>query len=268
MPDEPLIPGAQPAITAPHAAVIPGQNAQPNAQPPVAPPPPVAPQIGSMHSPPDMISVPIAHLEALVATQARNHQLENEKREGERAAHEKLVQALAEKGQAVEAVKAVRDQMDVQLREATEKAVATSERIKRYALDNELRQVLGSKPLHEHAADQLTKLWKTEFMVAEEGDKYVVRTPTYQTVDQFVTAQLARPEYQHFVRASAAVGSGAIASGSVQGSPTGGPPPPEPEYKNAGEYYMAWTKQRQAQQNQNPNTNLQLPLGIRGLKPQ
>ena len=47
-----------------------------------------------------------------------------------------------------------------------------------------------------------------------------VRTPTFQSVSDFVAAQLARPEYAHFIRASNPGGGTAGTTGAHQAAPT------------------------------------------------
>ena len=44
--------------------------------------------------------------------------------------------------------------------------------------------------------------WRNQFVVEPAGDSFNVRTPAFQSVGDFVQAQLAKPEYAHFVRAS------------------------------------------------------------------
>ena len=62
--------------------------------------------------------------------------------------------------------------------------------------------MLASQPLVPGGAEQLTQLWRNQFVVEPQGDSFTVRTPTFQSVGDFVQAQLARPEYAHFIRAS------------------------------------------------------------------
>ena len=97
---------------------------------------------------------------------------------------------------------------------------AVEERAKRYALDGEVSRVLASQPLVPGGAEQLTQLWRSQFVVEPQGDSFTVRTPTFQSVGDFVTAQLARPEYAHFIRASNPGGGTAGTTGAHQAAPT------------------------------------------------
>ena len=74
-----------------------------------------------------------------------------------------------------------------------------------------------------HAAAILTKVWRDEFKVEAHGDTFVVQTPTLQTVEAFVVAQLATPEYASFVRAqNPAGGTGGVpVAGQTLPTPTG-----------------------------------------------
>jgi hypothetical protein len=151
---------------------------------------------------PQTVTIPADQLQSFLSLQSRIVQLEQEKTQRETAATEERIRLMTEKGQAENAVKELRTQKDAEL--ATEKTarVSLEDRAKRYALDGELSRVLASQPIVPGAADQLTKLWRGEFQVDHSGDSFTVRTPTFQTVPDFVTAQLARPEYSHFIRAS------------------------------------------------------------------
>jgi hypothetical protein len=122
-----------------------------------------------------------------------------------------------------------------------------------------LARVLASKPLLPSAAAQLTKLWRGEFQVTEEGETFTVRTPTFQSVDQFITAELAKPDYAHFLRAqNPGGGTGGTAGGSQAAPP--GEPEAAKDYATLGDYLMDLTKARQAAQGTNPMTNLRLAV--------
>jgi len=263
MADEPVQ-----TVTVPHPAyVTPPPGVAVTTAPPVAAVPPVAaaPPVPVAYPPPPvaaMVSIPMSQLEVFAANQARIAQLEAENRQREQAAREKEIQLLTEKGQAVEAVKTLRETKDAELKAISDSKLQLSDRAKRYALEGELSRVLASKPLHEHGVAQLAQLWRGEFQVAEEGESFQVRTPTFQTVDQFVTAELAKPQYAHFLRAvNPGGGSGAAGSG-VQGAPTGAPEPVK-DYKNYGDYLLdKGVAERQAK-GTDPRTNLTLPFGTR-----
>ena len=54
------------------------------------------------------------------------------------------------------------------------------------------------QPLVPGGAEQLTQLWRNQFVVEPQGDSFTVRTPTFQSVGDFVQAQLARPGVRPF----------------------------------------------------------------------
>jgi hypothetical protein len=255
----------QQTVTVPHPAYVTPPVGVPVTTPPAQVPPQAAapPPVPTAYPPPppSTVTIPMSQLEALVATQARIAQLEAEQRQRETAAREKEIQLMTEKGQAVEAVKTLRETKDAELKAANDAKTQLADRAKRYALEGELSRVLANKPLHEHAAAQLSRLWRGEFQVAEEGESFSVRTPTFQTVDQFVTAELAKPEFAHFLRAQNPAGGTGVAQTGVQGAPTGAAEQPK-DYKNYGEYLMDQTIQAQKAKGMDPRTNLTLPMGI------
>jgi hypothetical protein len=259
MPEEP-----QPTVTVPHPAyVTPPAGVAVTTPPAQAPPPAAAPVLAAAPAPPPAatVTIPMSQLEALVATQGRIAQLEAEQRQREQAAREKEIQLLTEKGQAVEAVKSLREQKDAELKAISDAKLQLADRAKRYALEGELSRVLAAKPLHEHAAGQLTQLWRGAFQVAEEGESFTVRTPTFQTVEQFVTGELAKPEFAHFLRAQNPGGGTGAAQTGVQGAPLGVPEPAK-EYKNYGEYLKDQIIEKQKATGMDPRTNLTLPMGV------
>ena len=99
-------------------------------------------------------------------------------------------------------------------------------RAKRYALDGELARALASQPLVPGAADQLTKLWRSEFVVEPHGDSFKVQSAaSFQPPSDYVAAMLARPEYAHFIRAQNPGGGTAGTTGARQAAPTPAPNP-------------------------------------------
>ena len=112
---------------------------------------------------------------------------------------------------------------------------ALEERAKRYALDGELSKALASQPLVPGGAEQLTQLWRNQFQVEPQGESFHVRTPTFQSVGDFVGAQLARPEYAHFVRAQNPAGGTAGTTGAHQAAPTPASPAATHDAKEFGE---------------------------------
>ena len=77
--------------------------------------------------------------------------------------------------------------------------------------------------------------WRGQFTVEAMADNFAVRTPTFQSVNDFVAAQLAQPNYAHFIRSTNPGGTD-VTKGAHQADPT---PPPNtpapPQPKTLGE---------------------------------
>jgi hypothetical protein len=200
-------------IPTPATPAQPVVAAVPATAPNPAPPAPVAPPAPPM---PQSVTIPLEQLQAFTSVQARLAQMELEQRTRDDKATADRVTLMAQKGQVEEAMRTQREEAQRQLDAERATHAATTDRAKRYALDGEVSRVLASQPLVPGGAEQLTKLWRGEFVVEPRGETYVVQTPTFQTVGDFVTAQLAKPEYAHFIRASNP--SGGTAGGTGGGS--------------------------------------------------
>jgi hypothetical protein len=190
---------------------------------PVAVVPPVA------AAAPSTVTIPLDQLQAFTAMQARLATIEAEGRQREAQVEADKATAMIKRGEIESALALMKKQSDDQLAAERGKLAATEERAKRYALDGELARVLANQPLIPHAALHLTKLWRSEFNVVPAGDSFNVQTPTLQSVEAFVVAQLATPEYSAFVRAqNPGGGTGAVAvAGQTTPTPnaqTGAPP--------------------------------------------
>ncbi len=181
MPDEPIPTPATPAVA---VAPAPVTNT-------VTPPP----------APPAGITISATDYTEFMATRTRLAAIEQERAREVAEANAREVAALAQKGQIEGALTMLRQQAQADLDAERVKSRATEDRAKRYALDGELARSLSSQPLVPGGAEQLTQLWRSQFHVQPEGDSFAVRTPAFQSVGDFVTQQLARPEYAHFVRA-------------------------------------------------------------------
>ena len=168
------------------------------------PPPPAAPQT---------VTIPMEQLQTFTTMQSRLAQMELDQQARNEKAIAERVQLLAQKGEIENAMKIQREEAQKQLDAEKATHAATTDRAKRYALDGEVSRVLASQPLVPGGAEQLTQLWRREFLVEPAGDSFTVRTATFQTVGDFVAAQLAKPEYAHFIRASNPGGGTAGGSG-------------------------------------------------------
>ncbi len=209
------------------------------------------------------VTIPLEQLQTFTAVQARLATLEGEQRSRESAAREEQAKILAQKGEVENALKMLRDQSESQLSSERARLAAVEERAKRYALDGELSRALSSQPLVPGGAEQLTRLFRGEFMVDSQGDSFTVRTPTFQSVGDFVKAQLERPEFAHFVRASGQSGT-AGTTGAHQTTPT--PPAtqaPAQAPKTLGEAVIM-RMQNMKKDEPDPRYNLGSSFGLRG----
>lgn len=201
---------AQPNPSAPvHVNV----NYPPQAAPVVAPATPVAP------ASPATATITLEQLQAFTMAQTRVAQMEADQKVRDDAAKAQLVAAMAAKGDIENAFRLAREQSAAELKAEKDRLTETDNRARRYALDGELARTLASHPLVPSGAEQLTQLWRSQFVVEPQGDSFAVRTPTYQPVGEFIAAQLGRPEYAHFVRAQNPQG-GIAGTGGQGTSPT------------------------------------------------
>ena len=127
-------------------------------------------------------------------------QLEAERRTEADVARGKEVELLAKKGEIEEALRRTREDTQKALDAERASRAALEDRAKRYALDGELSRVLASQPLVPNGAEQLTQLWRKEFVVEPSGDSFRVQTPTFQSVGDFVKSRLSDPGFAHFLR--------------------------------------------------------------------
>jgi hypothetical protein len=172
------------------AAVAPAPVAQPAT--PVTPAPAQQPQT---------VTIPLEQLQPFTSVQARLAQLEAEQRSRDEAARAEQVKLMAAKGEVENALRIQREEAQKQIDSERAAKASIEERAKRYALEGELSRVLASQPLVPNGAEQLTQLWRNQFTVEPQGDSFTVRTPTFQSVGDFVKSKLAEPGYSHFIRA-------------------------------------------------------------------
>jgi len=203
MPLDPTPSPAQPAAPAPTGTAAPtGQ----------APPAPAEPQT---------VTIPLETLTAFTAMQARLAQVEAQNLAREQQAQQEQATILAKKGDVEAALQLLRTESDRAINAARADLTMATDRAKRYAVEGELSRALAGQPLMPGAAAQLTKLWRGEFSSEPTGDTFQVRTPTFQSVGDFVAAQLASPDYAHFVRAQNPTGGTGGLNPAGQATPTG-----------------------------------------------
>lgn len=140
----------------------------------------------------------------------------------------------------------------------------TEDRAKRYALDGELSRVLAGQKLVPGGAEQLTQLWRGQLQVEAHGDSYVVRTPQFQSVEDFVTAQLAQPHYSHFLRPAGLGGTAGTAGGNLSPpTPAANPAPAAQPPKTLGEAVILHMQSIKSERSADPRLDLSSPMGLR-----
>jgi hypothetical protein len=212
------------------------------------------------------VAIPLEQVQAFTTMQARLAQLESEHRSREQAIQQEQARAAAEKGDVEKALRLLREQSDQQVQAERARLTQVEERAKRYALDGELSRALSACNLVPGGAEQLTQLWRSQFLVDAQGDSFAVRTPTFQSVGDFVHQQLARPEYAHFVRAQNPGGGTGGLPPSAQTLPsTPANPAQMPQPKNMGEAVILHMQNMQKAQG-DPRANISLPMGLKAVR--
>jgi hypothetical protein len=210
------------------------------------------------------VSIPLEQLHAFTSMQARLAEMEAAQRAQQESTRQEQARILAQKGEVENALRMLREQSEQTLNAERQKLVQVEERAKRYALDGELSRTLASHNLVQGGAEQLAHLWRSQFVVETQGESFAVRTPTFQTVGDFVTQQLARSEYAHFLRAST---QGGTATGqTIQAAQT--PPSnlaPAPQPRNMGEAVILHMQGIQKAQG-DARANMSLPMGLKAAR--
>ena len=210
------------------------------------------------------VTIPLEQLQAFTSIQARLAEMEAAQRAQQEAAQQEQARILAQKGDLENALRLAREQSEQALSAERQRLAQIEERAKRYALDGELSQALTSYNLVQGGAEQLAHLWRSQFVVDAQGDSFAVRTPTFQSVNEFVSQQLARPEYAHFLRATT---QGGTATGqTIQAAQTPpASPTPAPQPRNMGEAVILHMQGLQKAQG-DARANLSLPMGLKAAR--
>lgn len=210
------------------------------------------------------VTIPLEQLQAFTSIQARLAEMEAAQRSQQEAAQQEQARILAQKGEVENALRMLREQSEQTLSAERQRLVQIEDRAKRYALDGEVSRALAAHSLVPGGAEQLALLWRSQFVVDTQGDSFAVRTPTFQSVGEFVSQQLARPEYAHFVRAST---QGGTATGqTVQAAQTPpANPAPATQPRNMGEAVILHMQGLQKAQG-DARANLSLPMGLRAAR--
>jgi len=170
---------------------------------------------------PQTVTIPLEQLQAFTAIQTRLAKIEEENRQREQANQQEQAAILAKKGEIESALTLLRTQSEKDLAGARADKAMIEERAKRYAKDAEISRVLAGMPLVPGGAEQLARLFASEFQVEPSGDSFAVRTPQFQSVGDHIAAQLGRPEFAHFLRAQNPQGGTGGQNPAGQAAPTG-----------------------------------------------
>ena len=212
------------------------------------------------------VTIPLEQVQAFTTMQARLAQLESEQRSREQATQQDQARILAQKGEVENALRLLREQSEQQVQAERTRLTQVEERAKRYALDGELSRALSACNLVPGGAEQLTQLWRNQFLVDAQGDSFAVRTPTFQSVGDFVHQQLARPEYAHFVRPqNPGGGTGGFQPAGQSLPSTPANPAQTPQPKNMGEAVILHMQNMQKAQG-DPRANISLPMGLKAVR--
>ncbi len=210
------------------------------------------------------VTIPLDQLQAFTSIQARLAEMEAAQRAQQEAAQQEQARILAQKGQAEEALRMVREQSEHVLSTERQRFSQIEERAKRYALDIEVSRALTAYNLVPGGSEQLSHLWCNQFVVDAQGESFAVRTPTFQSVGDFVSQQLARPEYAHFLRASTQGGTATGQTIQAAQTPPAGPTT-TPQPRNMGEAVILHMQGVQKVQG-DARANMNLPMGLKAAR--
>jgi hypothetical protein len=206
------------------------------------------------------VTISAGDYQDFLAGRSRLAEIEAQRAREAQEARQREIEALAQKGQIENAMRMLREESEQRVRAEQAARGQIEERAKRYALDGELSRALAAQSLVPHAAEQLAALWRGQFTVEAQGDSFTVRTPTFQSVPDFIAQQLARPEYAHFMRAGTAGGSGGQAAQAAQTQAA--TPSPSPAPRNMGEAVILHMQSLKKAQG-DPRGNMELGFGLR-----
>lgn len=210
------------------------------------------------------VTIPLEQLQAFTSSQARLAEMEAAQHAQRETLQQEQARILAQKGDLENALRLAREQSEQTLNSERQRFAQIEERAKRFALDNEISRALTTHNLVQGGAEQLTQLWRNQFVIDNQGDSFAVRTPTFQSVGEFISQQLARPEYAHFLRASSQ--GGTAAGQPVQAAQTPpASPSPSPQPRNMGEAVILHMQGLQKAQG-DARANLGLPMGLRAAR--
>lgn len=190
---------------------------------------------------PQTVTIPLEQLQAFTAVQARLNELEAQNRTRENETRQREIREMTARGETDAAMRAQQEESRIQIETERVARNTAEERAKRFARDAALGRVLSSRPLVPGAAKQLERLFAPDLIVDAQGESFNVRTASFQDLDSFVDAQLANPEYSHFLRAhnpNGGTAGGPASGGSAAPTSPANPATVEPP-KNFGHAIIA-----------------------------
>lgn len=151
-------------------------------------------------TPPAEPEVPVVETDQVTISAAEFKALEE--------ARSRLVAIEDEKKQTATALEAMTTKSVADLAAANARAEEATARASRFALDSQLAQAFGGHDLYEGSAEDLSELWRKDFEVTPDGERFQVRAKDGRTVSAVVAERLAQPRYSNHVRATSRHGAG------------------------------------------------------------
>ncbi len=142
---------------------------------------------------PQTVTIPLEQLQAFTSIQARLAEHEERVRRESQEAQRREAEVLAERGNLQDALRQLREQSEQQLIVERQKHAEVQQRAQQYALDSELSRALAGENLVPGGVEQLSRLFRGEFVVEPQGQAFQVRTPAFQSVPDFIKRSSAGP---------------------------------------------------------------------------
>jgi hypothetical protein len=199
----------------------------------------------------DMINLPVAEYQQLQA---------------QKAEFEKLTAARELEAASANARLAIsRGEIDSVVRQTRAEVADAKAKAASFAARSELATALAGHQLSTGSAEQLATILGNQITgeIAPDGT-FASRTPTYQSVKDFVASKLAEPTYQHFLA------SGKPAAQSNPGNPAapGASSNPFPQPTNFGQaitakMHQSYHENRERLAAADPRSDMSVPFGLK-----
>ncbi len=213
--------------------------------------------------PKSAVTIPLEQLTAFTAMQARLAHLEAETTTRNEAARAEKIKLQVANGEIEAALRTQREDAEKALTTERVTRQGIEERAKRYAIDGDMARELAGQKLVPGAAEQLCHLWRSQLVAEPHGDSYRVQTPTFQSVKDFVSTQLAQPNYAHFLMPGTSGGTGGTAGGGLSSPTPSANATPAVEPKTLGEAVILHMQGLKQSKSADPRLDLSSPMGLR-----